>query len=365
MTSPSAQAREKRTRSRGDAWATRPAYEHPNSPWPKYGWLVQHAMIASDRIIYRAMESLKPVTLPGQQGRLLVNASITRIAKATQAYTHDGMPMPRRTVAHRLAAMRAKRIFVEWSAEARAKNSPVGLSWRLVPFDRILEDWKNDAEIATPKNRAFWFIGKSRHLMTPDEAAAWMLKADVAERNPAAHASAIPLGEASTDPVTAASAETQIAPLDFEPLIAALVDVSGRGDDGDAQFIWTEVVRASGRHALPPVDAVAQLVRDMGATRRKIGQQAPLDHGGIRQKLGGHLEGWRRRQSKERAAQERAARAARDERVNRIAEWILALRRADLDALERVHYAESLAAADPRELDDANRAIEASQSRTA
>jgi hypothetical protein len=51
--------------------------------------------------------------------------------------------------------------------------------------------------------------------------------------------------------------------------------------------------------------------------------------------------------------------------VNRIAEWILALRRVDLDALERVHYAESLAAADPRELDDANRAIEASQSRTA
>ena len=266
--------RETRENPRRRTRATRPASEYSNSPWPKYGWLVQHAMIGSDRIIYQAMESLKPVMLPGQQGRLLVNASITRIAKATAAFTHDGRPMPRRTVAHRLQAMRAKRIFVEWNADARAKNSPVGLSWRLVPFDSILEDWKNDAQIATPKNRAFWFIGKARHIMTPTEAAAWMLKADVAERNPAAHAGAIPLGEAAADAITAAAAAGETVPLDFEPLNDALVDVSGRGDAGDAQFIWTEVVRASGRHALPPVDAVAQLVREMGATRRKIGQRA-------------------------------------------------------------------------------------------
>ena len=362
---PARSAREKRTRTRGDAWATRPTSEYSNSPWPKYGWLVQHAMIGSDRIIYQAMESLKPVTLPGQQGRLLVNASITRIAKATQAFTHDGRPMPRRTVAHRLQAMRAKRIFVEWNADARAKNSPVGLSWRLVPFDSILEDWKNDPEIATPKKRAFWFIGKARHIMTPTEATAWMLKADVAERNPAAHASAIALGEVAADAVTAGAETQAAAALDFEPLIDALIDVSGRGDARDAQFIWTEVMRASGRHAVPPVDAVAQLVRDMGANWRKVGQQAPLDHGLIKQKLGGHLEGWRRRQSKERAAQQKAQQWAREDRVNRIAEWILALERADLPDDERVHYAEMLESAEPAEVEAASRVLKQSQSRTA
>jgi hypothetical protein len=363
MSSPARSAREKRTRTRGDAWATRPASEYSNSPWPKYGWLVQHAMIGSDRIIYQAMESLKPAMLPGQQGRLLVNASITRIAKATAAFTHDGRAMPRRTVAHRLAAMRDKRIFVEWNAEARAKNSPVGLSWRLVPFDSILEDWKNDPNVATPKNRAFWFIGKSRHIMTPTEAAAWMLKADVAERNPAAHVGAIPLGEAAIDAAVAGAGET--APLDFEPLIDALIDVSGRGDAGDAQFIWTEVVKASGRHALPPVDAVARLVREMGATRRKIGQQAPLDHGGIKQKIGGYLEGWRRRQTKERAAQQKAEQWAREDRINRIAEWMLALQGAELPDDERAHYAEMLAIAEPAEVEAAARVLKQSQSRTA
>lgn len=172
--------------TRGDAWCKRPADAPKNSPLPRFSWLVQHAMIATDAVIYRAMESLKPVLLPGTQGRLLKNASITKIAQATARYdwAPDARPMPRRTVAHRLLAMERKGILIRWDAEQTAKTSPFGASWQLPTYDRVLQAWADNPNVGTvPPRRAFYTIGKARRLLTPEELAAWNLNHAAAEQS--------------------------------------------------------------------------------------------------------------------------------------------------------------------------------------
>lgn len=57
MSSPAARAREKRTKTRGDAYCERPADVPSNSGLPHYGWLAQHALIMSYAIVLKAMWS--------------------------------------------------------------------------------------------------------------------------------------------------------------------------------------------------------------------------------------------------------------------------------------------------------------------
>jgi hypothetical protein len=365
-----AEARRKRAATRGDLYLKRPDSEPGNSPVPRYSWLVQHAMIASDAIIYRAIESLKPVDLPGGtrgQGRLLHNASVTRIAQATAAFTHDKRAMPRRTVAHRLAVLHTRHIAVEWTAESgpRPKNSPSGTSRRLVPFAEILATWAEDPAIATiaaaPGKRAFYVRGKAKRFCTPAEVEAWITDHAAMIADPRAHASAVDLGEPAATPAAAGPA----ALPDLGPLTDALIEVSGRGTDEDAAWIWQEVVRASGRHELPPVDEAARTVRRMGADRRKMGQQALLDHGLIRKKIAGYLNGWRRNRSAELAAQAKAAQWEREQRINGLALMIKELARADLSPPEREGIAGALAHAPPDELDAAQNLLDSIAARSA
>jgi hypothetical protein len=265
MSGAAAETRKKRTQTRGDAWLQRPADVPRNAPTPKYGWLVQQAMIQSDGIIYRTMESLKPAILANGQ-RVLTNASITRIARATAAFTHDGHPMPRRTVAHRLAAMRRRKIITVW--EARAVTTPIGTSWRLTPFGEVLEAWKQDPEIFTPKNRAFYVQGKGRRFVSPEQATAWHLNAEIAEKNPAAQATAVFIPETPA----AAAPKAQLPRLSPQELIEADIEVVHRAilaEGVPATPAMAAGILAAARAIEPTIgaDSVAELVRQMAIGR--------------------------------------------------------------------------------------------------
>ena len=182
MTSPSAQAREKRTRSRGEDSLVRPATEHPNSPLPHYGYAVQHALYPSLQTVLRTMWSLKPAQLRNSEDSILNDASITRLSQATKRFTNQlsdalGEPMPRRTVAHCLDALVEKGFIERWEVESRAKTSPKGTSYRIRRWGEVLQSWRDNPDIASVTTAsgkyAFYYRGKGRSFMTPPEAVAW------------------------------------------------------------------------------------------------------------------------------------------------------------------------------------------------
>lgn len=280
------QAREKRAKTRGDAWEQRPAGEPSNSPVSKYGWLVQHAMIQSDGIVYKALEALRP----NAQRRLSAEkGSYTRISLATAPFTHDGRPMPRRTVAHRMVAMRRKKIIVEW--ETRATTSPIGHSWELRPFTDVLQTWHDDPDVFTPKNRAFYVRGKDRHLVTPMEAEARHLNTAVAETNPAAHAGAIALDEPAA-PAAKGPPSKPVPPPDLEELKIALIRVCGAADAKDAKYVWGVVAEACGTRQPPPVMDIAAMVYAIGDRHEKAGSRRPLDLPILKMRIGGQISAW-------------------------------------------------------------------------
>jgi hypothetical protein len=360
-----AQAREKRTKTRGDFYCERPADEPANSPLPKYGWIVQHAMIPSDGVIYQAMKALKPAELPEDRGWLLRNAGITAIARATAPFTHDGRPMPRRTVAHRLQAMTRKRILIRWEADSRARNHSAGTSWRIPRYDEVLDRWAADPEIATvgPK-RAFYVQGKGRDLMAPARAIAWHIDHVKAEANPAAHASPIAIAEVTQ---REAPPKPETPPLDLAPLFAALLETCGAADDRDAAFVWSRVVHVSGKreHCPTPEDA-GEMVRSIYREFRKMGgSHSPFKPGLVEKRIGARVEAWHRNRVKDASAKATQERWARDNRIDNIAEWIRILARDDVPPDDRARYAELLSTADPAERNAAEEALEQSRARTA
>lgn len=347
--------------NRGELWFTRPADALPNAPILWFGYKVQHAMIASDSIIHRAMRSLNCTEL--QNGDRVVPASTTAIAKATAKFTHDGMPMPRRTVAHRLRAMAKKGIIQRFDVTAPTTR-PTGTVWRVLHFDNVLENWKNDPEIFTPAKRQFFHSGKNREICGPARAAKWKLNGAIAEANPAATR---PTAYTIEQPATAAREPELPAPaeLDFGPLTDALIDVCGAAAVDDARFVWKAVLHATGKHQPPTVAEVCAMVHNIGRERRKIGGGQPTTPGFIEKKIAGRVEAWKRHRSKDAAERAKAERWQRDERVNTYAGYIRDLQRDDIPPDEREQKAELLSLADPTEVEAANRALEQTRSRTA
>jgi hypothetical protein len=179
--------------------------------------------------------------------------------------------------------MEKKGIIVQW--ESRAKTSPTGRSWRLPPFDDVLENWRVDPDVFTPKNRAFYVRGKDRHLVTTQEATERRLNHAIAEANPAAHASAIALEE----PSAAAAPPPEI---DLEPVMLALIDVCKAGDKKDAKRVWDTALAACGARMKPEPLNVAEMVRAIGAEWRQIGNRAPINSELVRKKIGARVEAW-------------------------------------------------------------------------
>lgn len=298
MSSSAQQVREKRTKTRGDFYCTRPTEAPSNSPVPHYGWLAQHALIMSYAIVLKAMWSLKPRQLPPAQGRdvgaVLNNASITRIAKATARFTNPlsdapGEPMPRRTVGHCLTALQRKGFIEPW--ERHAVTSPLGTSWRIRRYDEVLQRWADDQQIGTIGKRAFYVIGKGRRHLTPAEIEAWRLNHAVAEANPKAQATAAiadePAPAARTTPAPQPKTDAEL-----DELKVALIHVCGAADSKDARYIWGTVAEACGTRQTPPVMDVAAMVYAIQERQHKTGNKSPINVELVRMRISGRVEAW-------------------------------------------------------------------------
>lgn len=331
-----------------------------NSPVPRRGWFVQQIMTLSESVVFRAMWTLKPTRLPGDQGVLVANASITKVARATKPSLDAlygitcAVAMPHRTVGHCLDRLARKGIIERWGT--LAPHSPFGASWRIRRFDEVLARWAADAAIGTTVNRNFYFRGKGRWHLTPAELIDWKLDHTAAEANPAAQGVALADFAEPGIPVTAGKSDD--AALDLTAVMTALIDVCGTGDQGDARFIWREALKVSGNHPVPPVDAVADMIRAMGSDWRKTGNRTnPITHGLVKARIGGRIQAWRHNIAAEARAKAEGARVARENRVRSLADMIELLRRGDLPADEHEFYQSQLAAANPDEREDAERSF--------
>jgi hypothetical protein len=374
----------KRAKFDPSLYCSRPSDAEANSPLPKFGSWVQQAMIESDGVIYRAMESLKPVFLPGGlerggQGRLLRNASITKIAAATALFTYGGDAMPRRTVAHRLEAMAARGIIIPWEAETRAKTSPVGTSWRMPNYDEILGAWAADPAIGTVPPRAFYVFGKGKRFFSPAEMVSWGLDHAAAARLPNAQASRVSTGIQDEAAAAAPATENAAPPapraeaveipaaeeVDLEPLKDALIEVCGAATIDDAKFVWARVVRESGKNPLPPVEDMATDVRVIGRNWKQLGSRKPITHGLVRDKIGGYAAAWQKNRRQRETLERKQAAAAFDDRVNLIADSIRQRERGYDDDEAREFFEGIIRDAAPEQVAAAMRLIAAIKARSA
>ena len=374
QTAPGGEARPRRRKAQ---YCARPAGVPENSPLPRYGWLVQHALILSYAIVLKAIWSLKPTQLQGGRGHLLANASITRITQATRPFMVSviGFPaareMPRRTVAHALAALERRHFIERWES-AQARTSPTGTHWRILPYAEILARWAADPAIATIGRAAFYVIGKGRRFMSPDEVKAWGINHEIAAKTPAAQAVAVDVPEEapSAAPDIAPPAPVAAPPVaaagepELEPIAAAIGDVAGHGDETDARHIWRAVLKASGDDESPPPDEIARMIRKMGQTRKRLGDRRPLEPGLIEKKIGSYLAEWRRKFHQERNRRARSDNEARDGRLNALI-WALGeLEKPDTPlgaGGQSTHEfcRDAISTADPAELAEARAAVEA------
>jgi len=258
------------TRKTHESYCRRPDAVAKNSPLPRYGWLVQHALYMSCAVVLKAMWSLKPTDLPNNRGVLLKSGSVTVIAERTGRFTPGsesgvGVPMPRRTVAHCLVTLQARGFICPW--ESRSKNSPFGASWRLPRYDEILQRWAEDTNIGTVGKRAFYAYGKSHRFLTPAEIVEWKLDNAAAERLPAAQASSVDIEE----PLSAAEAKGATAGEEIDAVHAAVLGIIERGDGQhpiqgiDATPEQAMRILEIARAAVPaiPASAIAELVRQI------------------------------------------------------------------------------------------------------
>jgi hypothetical protein len=360
-------------RRRKPQYCARPADVPENSPLPRYGWLVQHALILSYAIVLKAIWSLKPQQLPGGRGHLLANASVTRITQATRPFVVNvlGMEaagaMPRRTVAHAIEALERRHFIERWES-TRARTSPTGTHWRILPYAEILARWAADPAIGTVGRAAFYVMGKGRRFLGPDEVTAWGLNHEKAAATPAAQAVAVEIPEDVPAPASSAAPPAIAAPAVSEPelesLAAAIGEVAGHGDATDARLVWGGVLQACGDGEPPPVEVVAGMVRDMGIRWRRVGKdRRPLEPGLMRDKIGSFVAEWRRKVHAEASKRAKRESHERDTRISALM-WALGeLAKPDepLDAggSTHDHWRERLSLADPDELAEAVEAVEA------
>ena len=138
---------------RGTVFFTRPEGERKNSGIPRYGYLVQHKFIQTDGIIWKA--SSLPWKSSAAAAKLLSNQSITKITEQTARFSPTAAaPSSRRTVAHRLNAMKRLGIIQRYDSTI-SPYSPVGTSWYFPPFSVVLQQWADNPEIATIGKPAF------------------------------------------------------------------------------------------------------------------------------------------------------------------------------------------------------------------
>jgi hypothetical protein len=388
--SPSTERR-KRT-ARRHAHFVRPAEAPVNHPIPWRGWDVRQACPLRPSIVYQALMSLKPVPLPpghdgSPRGWIVTNTSNVRVKQATVKYMPSmtsslaAEPMALRTVGHSIDHLVQKGFIERWDCDARARHSPYGTSYRILPWDEVLQRWAHDPNIATATGtrRGFYVWGKGRWHLSPADVAEWQIDEAAAEANPDAHAGAIALPETAGPAVTqetaaepetpAVAAMTRTAPPvpepDLNPLLDALLDVCGAADIHDARRIMREIAKASGKREAPGVEDAARFVRAVGHERGKVGNRNPINTELMRRKMSARVEAWQKGRREYLAQQAKAAQWAREDRINQLTGYLRDLDRADLPPPDRVMLAEILATADPAERDDAQKLLDRANARTA
>ena len=185
----------------------RPPEAQPNHPIPYRGWDVRHAVPLRPSIAYSALCGLHPALLPaakdGAPRGAVVTASVTAVTRATAKHMSSmtsalaAEPMARRTVGHCLEHLERKGFIERWQTESRHRNSPVGLSWRIVPWAEVLARWAADPQIATAEGtrRGFYVWGKGKWHLSPEDVVAWAVDGARSEADPAAHAAMSAISE--------------------------------------------------------------------------------------------------------------------------------------------------------------------------
>ena len=196
-------ARKPRPKKRTDF--ARPAHVRLNHPVPHRASDLRQCVPLRASIVYASVLSLGLHPLPPDKdgrdrGSMVHNASIARVARATAKRMNPlsseiGYAMPLRTVAHCLDFLVARGLLER--SETHSKNSPVGTSYRVVPWAEVQQKWRDNPEIGnvgTNRNTRFVW-GKGLAFLTPRDIEEWMVDVVIAEKDPRAQASAIALSE--------------------------------------------------------------------------------------------------------------------------------------------------------------------------
>jgi hypothetical protein len=221
-------------------YCVRPEDEPKNTGLPRYGYWMQHAMIATDGATYDALKSLGATKVKG--GYLVKNASVTSIANASGPFTWNKEPLPRRTAGHRLIAMAEKGIIRRWDVATNtpalaSSNSPFGTCWFIPLWGDVLQTWANDPNIGTVSNVAFFTQGKAKKFLSPDALVRWNIDAAVAAQSPAAQSSCVQLlPEASAPGQQPATAAPTLGD-DLDTVHRAILDLGVQATDAQAATI--------------------------------------------------------------------------------------------------------------------------------
>jgi hypothetical protein len=242
-------------------------------------------------------------------------------------------------------------------------------------FAEALDRRRRDPEVALTNDKRVVFRGRGRRPMTPADAHAWKVQLDRVPEFDEADSAELELElEPEADNTTVidvdspAVVEMPAAPerSDTDPILAALqaVVTAGAASASDA----AEAYRSVADNTIPR-ETVAEWIRDLGESRRRINPSQLLSPGYfVKQRRDGSapLQAYvtKHRQAQYRAEQERrkAESIERDRRVNSLAELI---RQHDTatDPVERAQLAEFFGTAAPDELAAARDAIGAARSR--
>lgn len=348
---PGRQRTMRRRAAREGKYYTRPADVPKNAHAPKRGRLVQHAMTENDGIVYRSVRSLNEEELSGGRGWIVRDASITRITQATAKFTHLNRPMPRRTVANRLAAMQKKWIIQRYDVGAH-RNNPFGTTYFIPPFKMTLDVWKRDPEVETVDNNGFYVIGRGRHLVSPAVARAWNIIAAAAAVAPAAQVTPadvqeLPAARAARAPVAPPAAPMPITAADLEPLQAALSACCGGATPADTQFYLGEVQKHIGAGVMPPIPALMEMLEEIARNWRRLSPKKPMTHALAATKTASKADAWHRRQKAITEAQAAQRQQGSENSAAAIREALAELARDDLPDEERARIRDYLAVVAP------------------
>ena len=274
---------------------TRPPEAQPNHPVPYLGWDIRHAVPLRPSIAYSALCGLHPTLLPsskdGTPRGAIVTASVTAVTRATARHMSSmtsalaAEPMARRTVGHCLEHLERKGFIERWQTESRHRNSPVGLSWRIVPWTEVLQRWADDPRIATAEGtrRGFYVWGKGRWHLSPADVAAWKVDGARSEADPAAHAAMSGMAEPVLQPAAAAPAKPRRVTIE-EALIedTAVVHraISQIGiTSAEPEHAAALLALAREVDAAIPADAIAKLILRLADGYVLKGKANPAKYG--------------------------------------------------------------------------------------